>query len=417
MSNTTYPGSIDSPTNPSTSDTLATAPHHTQHGLVNDAVVAIETKLGTGSSGQTPSNGSFLVGNGAGATQWVNTLTSPSVTTSLLDANNKTWLGVNPAGSSAVNYPNLGNSVTGSAITYGAAGSDSNISTNVTSKGSGKVQDNGSNLIDFRSSFQNFIQTGGVWTQNAGLVGSMTALTLWIAGIQYSVAAVASHTFGASVDTYIDYTVGTGITYTAVSNNAASPALAANSVRLSIVVTNGSAITFINQGQTDTTLTNFGPTVSSNALTVSDSLGNRIYPTNPNGGLIGYRQITAPFTSTTTPGYVAVTGMSMPIQIPTGRSVDITVYCPALKSSAIAGSGVNLAILESSTVLGAASFAEPISNYPFQVNTRAILGAPTAGTHTYTVDASQSAAGTLSVGAGNGAAGNPGVCFIVAELK
>lgn len=337
MSNTAYPGALDSPTNPSTSDTLATVPHHLQHGLENDAIVALETKLGTGSSSQTPNTGMYLVGSGSGATQWVSTLTSPSITTSLLDVNNKTWIGVNPVGSGAVNYPYLGNSTTTNAVTYGVAGSDSNIGVNLVPKGSGKVQDNGTNLIDFRSSFSNFIVGGtGIWTQNAGLVGSMTAAMIWIAGVEYSVAAVSSHTFGASVDTYIDYTVGTGITYTAVSNNAASPSLAANSVRIAIVVTNGSAITSLNQGSTIVT----APVASSVIYSVTDSLGNLIYPANPNPTVVGYRQITSNFTTTST-SVVQVPGLTAQVNIPVaGRRYKITAYTPSLYSSSTTVGGV-----------------------------------------------------------------------------
>jgi hypothetical protein len=80
--------------------------------------------------------------------------------------------------------------------------------------------------------------------------------------VEYSPAAVGSHTFGASSDTYIDYTVGTGITYTAVTNGAASPSLAANSIRLAKVVTGASTIGSITQSGGDT-------------------LGNLIYPFGP----------------------------------------------------------------------------------------------------------------------------------------
>ncbi len=249
MSNTAYPASIDSPTNPGTGSTLATVPHHLQHGLENDAIVALETKLGTGSSLQTPVQGGFLVSNSNGASQWQVAPTSPQFTTGINDPNGKVWIGQTPAGASAVNYVNISNSITAVAPSISALGSDNNISLNLVPKGSGKVQDNGTNLIDFRSSFQNFLFTGGIWSVGAGLQASMSAATIFIGGIEYTVAAVVNHTFGASVDTYVDYTVGTGITYTAVANAAVPPALAANSMRLACVSSGGASITFItNQG-------------------------------------------------------------------------------------------------------------------------------------------------------------------------
>jgi hypothetical protein len=46
---TSYPTSLDSFTNPTSTDTLdsATVPHAAQHDNINDAVLAIETELGT----------------------------------------------------------------------------------------------------------------------------------------------------------------------------------------------------------------------------------------------------------------------------------------------------------------------------------------------------------------------------------
>jgi hypothetical protein len=46
---TNYPSTLDTFTNPTSSDTLdsATVPHAGQHDNINDAVLAIETELGT----------------------------------------------------------------------------------------------------------------------------------------------------------------------------------------------------------------------------------------------------------------------------------------------------------------------------------------------------------------------------------
>jgi len=309
MSNTLFPVSLDpAQYDPQTTDTLASAPHHLQHGFANDAIIAIETKLGQGAS--VAAAGTFLVGIGPNDSEWVTTLTSPSITTSLVDVNNKTWIG-QTATTGAVNYINIGNSSTGNAPTISVLGTDNNISLNLVPKGSGKVQDNGTNLIDFRASFTNFVNTGCVWSTASGLVGAMTLGLLFINGVEYFPGAIVSHTFGASVDTYVDYTVGTGITYIAVANNAASPTLAANSIRLAIVISGASAISSINQGQFNVT----APVASSIIYSVSDSLGNRIYPSNPNPGLIGYAQITSNITTQSTSATQAP-GLSTAIIVP-----------------------------------------------------------------------------------------------------
>ena len=46
MSNTTYPTTLDAPTNPTAANPTTSPAHHLQHGLENDAIVAIETALG-----------------------------------------------------------------------------------------------------------------------------------------------------------------------------------------------------------------------------------------------------------------------------------------------------------------------------------------------------------------------------------
>jgi hypothetical protein len=67
---TNYPGGLDNFTNPSPTDTLnsATVPHAAQHANANDAIEAIEAKLGTGAS--TPSANTALLGTGAGTTAY-----------------------------------------------------------------------------------------------------------------------------------------------------------------------------------------------------------------------------------------------------------------------------------------------------------------------------------------------------------
>lgn len=47
---TSYPGALDSLTNPTANDTLAAVPHHTQHANANDAIEALEAKVGIGAS-------------------------------------------------------------------------------------------------------------------------------------------------------------------------------------------------------------------------------------------------------------------------------------------------------------------------------------------------------------------------------
>lgn len=178
--------------------------------------------------------------------------------------------------------------------------------------------------------FYDFVVSGLVWSGDAYAStrnASMTAGVVYINGRRISMSAVVARTFTASKDTYIDIldnADGTGtLVYTEVTNNVASPALAANSIRIGIIITGASNIASVgsvNQGQQDKVL----PIASSVAYSVTDSLGNLICNRTPTPGLIGYRQIISTFTTTsTTP--VAITGLACPAIIPAGRRVRVTL--------------------------------------------------------------------------------------------
>ncbi len=131
----------------------------------------------------------------------------------------------------------------------------------------------------------NNVASGCVWTADAAgstRVASMTAGIVYIDGKRVVVSAVTSRTFTASKDTYIDVDITGTLTYTEVTNNAASPALAASSIRLGIVVTAAGSIaagTSINQGDRSTA-TPIVPTKNGTVFIGHDSLGNSVYPTN-----------------------------------------------------------------------------------------------------------------------------------------
>lgn len=83
---TNYPTSADTTNTPGA--LLSSNPHSTLHINDRDAIIAIESKLGTGSSAQTASTGALLVGTGSSATQWQTapsglSFTTPTIVTSL----------------------------------------------------------------------------------------------------------------------------------------------------------------------------------------------------------------------------------------------------------------------------------------------------------------------------------------------
>lgn len=108
-----------------------------------------------------------------------------------------------------------------------------------------KMEDSGDMELYVRETNPNYVVSGCVWTATAGLAGAMSSGVVRVNGIRKVVAAVASNTFTASRDTYIDIDSTGAVGYSAVTNGASSPALASNSVRIAKVVTNGTNVTSV----------------------------------------------------------------------------------------------------------------------------------------------------------------------------
>jgi len=188
--------------------------------------------------------------------------------------------------------------------------------------------------LRMRESEFDYVASGCVLTgtgYGSNLNWSLTAGVVYINGKRYTVAA-ATGVVVASKDTYFDLLepvsgqVAT-LVYTggnSVANNAASPALASNSVRIAIIQSgaNIASVAAINQGQENKVL----PIASSIPYQVTDSLGNLICPRDPSKKILGLRQRTSTYA---TPGTseVAITGLSIPILVPdNGRKVRVKIF-------------------------------------------------------------------------------------------
>lgn len=80
---TNYPGNIDSFVNPTTASTLDSPSHSLQHSDANDAIEAIEIKLGIGASAASSASSGQVLTKGTGnSTLWSNitSLSSPIIT-------------------------------------------------------------------------------------------------------------------------------------------------------------------------------------------------------------------------------------------------------------------------------------------------------------------------------------------------
>lgn len=147
----TFPTTLDALPNPSPTDLEENATlgldHDQQHSNANDAIEALEAKVGINSSAVTTSHDYKLSGvtssdkavSLTGTESLTNkTLTSPKVVTSVLDTNGNTLVNIGATGS-AVNYVKVTNAATGTAGPILAADGETNVDLKVTGKGTGKV--------------------------------------------------------------------------------------------------------------------------------------------------------------------------------------------------------------------------------------------------------------------------------------
>lgn len=192
-----------------------------------------------------------------------------------------------------------------------------------------------------------FITSGLVWTADsagASLNGSMTSGILYYNGTRVSVNSIVAHAFTASKDTYIDIDINGNVTYQEVTNNAASPALTANSIRVAIVVTGATiaAATSINQGQETIVL----PIASSVPYSVQDSLGNLICPRDPGSKrTIGYRQQIINATNANNTDTL-IPALSCPVIVPARRKVRVTAFSGQSSNSS---TGINVLTIYDTT--------------------------------------------------------------------
>lgn len=181
-----FPASIPANTDPVATDKLASPGHSALHRSHNAEIVAVETKVGTGSS--TPVANRVLRGNGTGTSAWAQVdpstdlttltsatlralitdetgtgsavfgtspsittpaITSPSITTSINDSNGNEVIKT-PATASATNEITVTNAITGASPVIAATGSsDINIDLTLTPKGTGTVKTSPVNKIDW----------------------------------------------------------------------------------------------------------------------------------------------------------------------------------------------------------------------------------------------------------------------------
>lgn len=339
-------------------------------------------------------------------------LTTPKITTSINDSNGNEIIKT-PATASAVNEITVTNAATGNNPSISATGGDSAVHLNLRGKGLAKTVTIGAGATTIYP--YDYVVSGCVWTGDSyggSLAASMTAGVVVINGNPITVAVVTARAFTTNVDTYIDVLDagdGTGtVVYTTAATNAASPALASNSIRIGIIQAAATitAATKVNQGQSDKVF----PIASSIPYTTTDSLGNLICPRDPHRKILGYRQILGDATGTT---IAQVTGLTCPVIVPANRKVVVTHFAVAYYNSS-AGQTVTTSIwngvVNSGTQVGQGNQTTTAANEQIPIFLSTPPMSPATGLNTYNIGAASSS-GTWTC---RGVAASP--AFIMVEL-
>jgi hypothetical protein len=139
------------------------------------------------------------------------------------------------------------------------------------------------------------------------------------------------------------------------------------------------------------------PIASSIPYAVTDSLGNLICPRDPNRKILGYRQITADVTLTGPTSATQVTGLSVPVIIPTGRKVKITGTSRYFFGTAATNSIASIwdGTVNSGTKLQEA-YIGPAAGATAALNSSVVL-TPATSTKTYNLGL-QASSGNVTIG-------------------
>lgn len=113
-------------------------------------------------------------------------------------------------------------------------------------------------------------------------------------------------------------------------------------------------------------------------------------------GTLGYAQITANQTSITT--LTDVTGLASTVTVGSGRRIRISFYCHALGSNVVTDA-VTMSIMEGATQLQDGNF-EIVTGFGTAASMSVVL-TPSAGSHTYKIQAVRQGSGSVTVFAGS----------------
>jgi hypothetical protein len=151
----TFPTTLDALTNPTGTDKVTSPSHAGQHTDANDAIEALEAKVGIDGSTGTTSHDYKLSGvtgtdkavsKTGNETLTTKTLTSPKIGTAICDTSGNEIIKT-PATTNAVNEITITNATAGSPVLIDATGGDTDISIKIKGKGAGTIKLGADELI------------------------------------------------------------------------------------------------------------------------------------------------------------------------------------------------------------------------------------------------------------------------------
>lgn len=177
----TYPSSLDVFENPTATQSVATVvTHSTQHSNANDALEAVEAKLGTGAS--TPISGTVFVGDGTGTSRYSTYATTTNLSTTGIQTT--TFLA---NGSSTLQNFTAVNSTSSSATTtnlFSTTASSSNLFT-ASVQGAGLSTCTGANFLQWSGGVFGCEATTGATISSVSTTSAQDLATTTIRGIPF----------------------------------------------------------------------------------------------------------------------------------------------------------------------------------------------------------------------------------------
>ncbi len=125
----------------------------------------------------------------------------------------------------------------------------------------GKLDANATPVNRWKESFNNFVYTGLIVPTSDDLDSTTTSGIAYINGIRV-VKDATPNTYTASVVTYLDLSENGTYTYSETAGGGAVPSIALNSIRLTVVSTDSTKVTFVSDERTTTVVLGTGSAIS-----------------------------------------------------------------------------------------------------------------------------------------------------------